>query len=335
MSTITYGSADSASTAGATGPSKLWYLAEGYDNGSFSDEVVIMNPANATATIDVRFLPFNNQPVQETRFVMPAHSNISIDASQYIARQSFSTIVTSDQNIVVERAMRFGSNGRGADDKIGSNSASTVWYFAYGASAPNSQTFFTILNPNQASPAAVTATFFDQGGRPVGSTTVVIDALHRGNIKLNDVLGTAQVATVLTSNVPVVIERPVYQSSANLNSAPSGDVAFGRNSGGRSWAFPKVSTGSGDSSQIYLFNPGVHTAEVRITFYASTGATVTQQLSVPANSDVVVNANTLSGLPAGLLGAVLTSTNGQPFVADETTLNAGAGQFDSVAGIAQ
>jgi hypothetical protein len=231
--------------------------------------------------------------------------------------------------------MHFGANGRGADDKIGSNSASTVWYFAYGESAVNRQTFFTILNPNQASPAAVTATFFDRTGKPVGSKTVVINALGRGNIKLNDVLPSAQVATVLTSNVPVVIERPVYQSSPDLNTAPSGGVAFGRNSGGLSWALPGLSTQGGDVSMVYLFNPGVRPVSVKATYYTPVGTTATQTIVLPANSDVVVNVASVPGLPVGPIGAVLTSTNGQPFVAEQSVLNTSTQRFDSMEAIAQ
>lgn len=334
-STITYGGADSASTAGASGPSKLWYLAEGYDNGSFTEELVIMNPSSSNAIIDVRFLPFNNRPIQETRFVMQPHSNIRIDAAQYIARQSFATIVTADQNVVVERAMRFGAGGRGADDKIGINSAATVWDFAYGESGADRQTFFTILNPNQASPAAVTATFFDHSGKPIGTQTIVIDALHRGNIKLNDVLANAQVATVLTSNVPIVAERPVYQSSPNLSTAPSGGVVFGRNSGGLAWAFPGLSNGNGDVAHLYLFNPGIKPVTVQATFYTTTGSSQSQTLTLPANSDYPLDVSSISGLPTGAIGAILKSTNGQTFISEQTVLNAGAQRFSSMEGIAQ
>jgi hypothetical protein len=334
-STITYGTADTASTPGASGPSNLWYLAEGYDNLGFSEELVIMNPSTHVATIDVRFLPFNNRPAQETRFVMQPRANIRINASQYIPNQSFSVIVTSDQNVVVERGLRFGAGGRGADDKIGTNSASAVWDFAYGDSAPDRQTFFTILNPNQASPAAVTATFFDRSGKPVGTKTVVVDALHRGNIKLNDVLANVKVATVMTSNVPVVVERPVYQSSPNLRSAPSGGVAFGRNGGGLAFAFPGLSTAGGDDARLYLFNPGVNTVTVHATFYTTTGTSATQDVTLPPNSDIVLSVNSVPGLSAGPLGAILRSGNNQAFVAEQTILNPTTQRFSSMEGIAQ
>ena len=334
-STISYGSADTSTALGAAGPARTWYLAEGYTNGSFSEFLHIMNPNNAYATIDVRFLPFNNRPARETRFVMQPDSNIQINAGQYMPGLSISTIVTADHPVVVERSMRFGIGGRGAHDKIGVTSASTIWQFAHGESAPNRQTFFTILNPNQAAPAAVTATFYDHTGRPVGSSTVIVDPLHRGNIKLNDVLAVAQVATVLTSNVPVVVERPSYDGPANLSQASDGSVVFGQNGGGLSWAFPGATTAPGNLSQLFLFNPGLKPVAVHATFYSDLGATITQDYTLAPNSDTVLTVNSVPGMPQGRYGAVLKSTNGAVFLAEQSNRNAGLRQMGSTQGIAQ
>ncbi len=333
-STISYAGGDSSTALGASGASTTWYLAEGYTNGSFKEYLHVMNPNSTYATIDVRFLPFNNKPAREARFVMQPNSNIQIDAGQYMPGQSISTIVTSDHPVVVERAMRFGVNGRGAHDKIGVTSASTVWLFAQGESGPNEQTFFTILNPNQAAPAAVTATFFDKTGRPVGSKTIIVDPLHRGNIKLNDVLPNAQVATTLTSNVPVVVERPFYIGPANLSQATSGSVIFGGNGGGLSWAFPSGSTAPGTQSQLFLYNPGLRAVVVHATFYSYTGTMVTQDYTLAPNSDTVLSVNGVPGLPPGSYGATLKSTHGV-FLAEQSDVDAQRGQLDSVQGIAQ
>jgi len=333
-STISYAGGDSSTALGASGASTTWYLAEGYTNGSFKEYLHVMNPNSTFTTIDVRFLPFNNKPAREARFVMQPNSNIQIDAGQYMPGQSISTIVTSDHPVVVERAMRFGQNGRGAHDKIGVTSASTVWLFAQGESGPNEQTFFTILNPNQAAPAAVTATFFDHSGRPVGSKTIIVDPLHRGNIKLNDVLPNAQVATTLTSNVPVVVERPFYLGPANLSVAPSGSVIFGGNGGGRSWSFPSGSTAPGTQSQLFLYNPGLKAVVVHAVFYSYTGTMVTQDYTLAPNSDTVLPVNGVPGLPPGSYGATLKSTRGV-FLAEQSDVDAARGQLDSVQGIAQ
>jgi len=334
-SSISYGSGDATVALGAPGPSRTWYLAEGYTSGSFHEQIAVMNLATTYATIDVRFLPFNNRPAREVRFVMQARSNITIDAGQYMPGQSISAIVTADQDVVVERSMRFGVGSRGASDKIGVTGASTVWLFAGGESSGDSQTFFTILNPNEAAPAAVTATYFDRTGKPVGSQTIVVNPLHRGNIKLNDVLPNAQVATILTSNVPVVVERPTYNGPANLSLARSGSVTFGRNGGGLSWAFPGGSTANGTQSQIILFNPGLTFATLHATFYTDSGAMASLDLTLAPNSDTVLNVNAVPGLAAGHYGAVLTSTNNHVFLAEQSELNTGTQQATSTQGAAQ
>ena len=334
-SDVSYGTGDATVALGAPGAARTWYLAEGYTNGSFREELAVMNPATTFATIDVRFLPFNDRPAREARFVMQPRSNITIDAGQYMPGQSISAIVTADRDVVVERAMRFGAGGRGAHDKIGATSASTVWMFAQGQSSGDRQTFFTILNPNQAAPAAVTATFYDSTGKPVGAKTIVVNPLRRGNIKLNDVLANAQVATILTSNVPVVVERPVYNGPANLGLARSGSVIFGLNGGGLSWAFPGGSTANGTQSQLFLFNPGLKAATVHATFYTESGATASQDLALAPNSDTVLNVNTVPGLAAGRYGAVLKSTNNQVFLAEQSELNSSTQQATSTQGVAQ
>jgi hypothetical protein len=320
-STVTYGSGDSATALGASGPARTWYLAEGYTNGSFTEQVAIMNPSTTFATIDVHFLPFNNLPAREARFVMQPRSNITIDAGQFMPRQSMSVIVTANTDVVVERSMRFGAGSRAAHDAVGVTTASTVWLFAQGDSSSSQQTYFTVLNPNQAAPAAVTATFFDSTGKPVGARTIIVNPLRRGNIKLNDVLPNAHVATVLTSNVPVVVERPTYNGTANLTLATAGSVLFGSNSGGLSWSFPGGSTAQGTSSRIFLFNPGLKVATVHATFYTDSGATVTQDFTLPPYSDTVLNVATIAGLPAGAYGALFSSTNGQVFLAEQSALN--------------
>ena len=132
VSTTSFPGGDNETTPGANGPSRIWYLAEGYTNGSFREFLTVMNPGSTYATIDVRFLPFNDRPAREARFVMQPRSNIQIDAGLYVPGQSISAIVTADHSVVVERSMRFGANGRGAHDKIGITTASTVWAFAQG-----------------------------------------------------------------------------------------------------------------------------------------------------------------------------------------------------------
>jgi hypothetical protein len=335
QSTIYYGSGDGSAALGASAPAKLWYLAEGYTGGSFHEYLDILNPSSHYANVDVRFLPFNGKPPKEVRFSVHPRANITVDAGLYMPASSISAIVSADQGIVVERTLRFGAGGRGAHDKIGIASSSTVWLFAQGNTAGDRQTFLTILNPNQAAAATVTATLFDGLGKPIGARTIVVDPLHRGNIKVNNIIGSAEVAVAVTSTVPVVVERPQYVGPADLGQASSGSDIFGRNGAGASWTFPSGDTSGGNQETLYLYNPGLKTANVTATLYTSSGATFQQNMSLAANSRTVVNLSTVSGLPAGPFGMVVRSTNGQLFIAEQSTLNSTTHRYTSTQGIAQ
>ena len=333
--TISYGGGDTSATLGAGAPGTRWYLAEGFTGNSFRESLVIMNPNTGFATVDVRFLPFNGKSLREVRFSVGPRTNIRLDVGRYMAGLSVSTIVTADKGVVVERSMRFGQGRRGAHDKVGVSSASTVWLFAQGDASPSRQTFLTILNPNQAAPAAVTATFFGADGRPAGARTIVVDPLRRGNIKVNDVLRDATVSVVVTSNVPVVVERPQYQGPADLNQARSGSDVFGRNGGAISWLFPGGSIGTGGQERLYLFNPGLKAVQLRATLYAATGTSVQRTLTLAPNSRSSLDLNSIGGLPAGPVGARLQSTNGQVFIAERSAMDPARGTASGTQGIAQ
>jgi len=335
QSSIYYPGADGSSALGASAPAKLWYLAEGYTGGTFHEYLDVMNPSKAVASVDVRFLPFNGKPLKEERFTVSPRSTIRVDAGQYVPGQSIGAIVSANQGIVVERTLRFGAGGRGADDAIGIASSSTVWLFAQGNTAADRQTFLTILNPNQASPATVTATLFDSTGKPVGMKTIVVDALHRGNIKLNSILSEVDVAVSVTSSVPIVVERPQYVGPADLGKASSGSDVFGRNGAGASWTFPSGNTSGGNQESLYFYNPGVQPVSVQVTFYTNTGATVQQSITLAPNSRGLMSVNQIAGLPAGPFGAVARSTDGRLFVAEQSTFNGQAQRYSSTQGIAQ
>ncbi len=334
-STISYGDGDTSTAIGASAPATRWYLAEGFTGNSFHESLAIMNPNTSYAIVDVRFLPFNGRPPREVRYLVLPRANIQIDVGQYMPGLSVSAIVTADKGVVVERSMRFGVGRRGAHDQVGVTSASTVWLFAQGDTSSGRQTFLTILNPNQATLAAVTATFFGTNGRPVGAATIVVDPLRRGNIKVNDVLPNAAAAVVVTSNVPVVVESPQYEGPADLNRALSGTDVFGENGGATSWLFPGGSIGTGSQELLYVFNPGLKPVQIRITLYAATGASVQRTFAVAANSRGSLDLSSIGGLPAGPVGVRLQSTNGQVFVAERGEMNHALRTASSSQGIAR
>ncbi len=86
----------------------------------------------------------------------------------------------------------------------------------------------TVLNPSSSTAVSVTASYFSSTGVSLGSQAIQIAPLHRGNFTLNNFVRANAVSTIVSSNVPVVAERPMYFGAPKAGTTGGSDV-FGRN----------------------------------------------------------------------------------------------------------
>jgi len=309
--------ADQWTIPGLSATSTTWYLAEGYTGLTLKESIAVLNPGSTPATVNVNLLPFNGRPARTVPYTVPPEQEIVVDVNALMPRQSLSAIVTSGQRIVVERTMTFGTGNFGAHAKQGTNLSAVTWYFAEGSTLNNFETFLTVLNPNPTQVAFVTASYFSSTGVSLGNQTIQIDPLHRGNFRLNDLVHSSAIATIVSANVPVVVERPMYFGPPNGGPSGGSDV-FGRNGTGTTYIFPSGNT-STMREFLLLLNPNSHAAQVRTTFYTNTGQVVTHDLTVPpfARANVDVNRD-VPGLPLGDHGVSVKSLNGIGIVAEQS-----------------
>ena len=168
---------------------------------------------------------------------------------------------------------------------------------------------------------------------PLDSRTILVPGLSRANIKLNDVVHASGIATVVTANLPVVVERPEYFGSPNAPYVAGSDV-FGRNGAGLHWTFPGGTTAN-RREFLLIYNPSVKTVTINATFYDSDGSVVTRSFSVAPTVRYNLDINRL--LP-GLTpehSIVLSATNGVGFVAEQTVFAPDFSALDSTQGFAQ
>jgi len=324
---------DGDAILGNTGLGQTWYLAEGYTGLSFRESVSILNPDQTTpAHVQLQILPLGGGAGKSVPVTVPAHSNGVVDINAQFPGKSVSIVATSDRPVVVERTLTFGANGYGMTTRAGTNTAATSWVFAEGTTVNRFETFLTVLNPNL-TPALVTASFFGGGGNPLGSRTVLVAARSRANIKLNDILSASGVASVVTSDQPVVVERPEYFGSPNSAGIPGSDV-FGRNGAGVRWSFPGGNT-EGNSEFLLLYNPSSATVPVDATFYGSNGQQITKRIDVQPTQRYTLDVNRLIPGFAPIHGAVLSSTSPQGFIAEQTVFAPNHSTLRSTEGLAQ
>ena len=328
--------ADFSQTIGSSAPLRTWYLAEGYTGLSFHEYVRIFNPGDTVAHADLRLLPFNGQPATAVPQTIGPRSGVVVDVRAIAPNLSLSAIVDSDAPVVVDRLITFGPGGYGATEQVGSASPSSTWLFAEGSTVNNFETYFTVLNPDPQRAAVVTGTFFDQAGNVLGNSTIVVDPLRRGNIKLNSLVRSSGIATILTSSVPVLVERPLYFGSPNGGAGAGGSDVFGRNGGGTSWLFPEGNTSGSFREFLLLQNPGGLAAEVRVRFFGTAGQVVDRTLTLAPRSRFTLDVlRDVGALGASQHSSLVTSTNGVPIIAEQSIYSDNFTRGDGVAGIAQ
>jgi len=331
--TIARDGRDGDELLGNAGLGLRWYLAEGYTGLTFHETVSILNPDPALpAHVQLQLLPFGGHPGKSIVVTVAPHSNLVTDINSQLPGQSLSVIAISDRPVAVERTITFSNGGYGMTTRAGTNTPATNWLFAEGTTVNRFQTYLTILNPNE-TPVRVTASFFGQTGGALGSKTIEVAALSRANLKLNDFLSASGIASVLTSDLPIVVERPEYFGSPNDAGVAGSDV-FGLNGAGVRWSFPGGDT-NGNSEFLLVYNPSPLPATIDINLYGSDGRHVVKQVSVPPTVRYNINVNTLVPGFAPIHGAILQSPSEQGFIAEQTIFAPNYSTLRSTQGLAQ
>jgi len=105
----------------ASQPAETWNLAEGSTQSGFSTFILALNPGDTTAQLSFRFLQEAAAATVQNYTVAP-HSRFTLWMNQVLPGVAFSTIVSSDQPVVVERVMYF-NNSSGGTAALGVPSA--------------------------------------------------------------------------------------------------------------------------------------------------------------------------------------------------------------------
>lgn len=313
-----------------------WYFAEGSVGGQFTEFLTLLNPGTTTAHVSVQYL-FENQPeitktytvAASTRFTINANSELGIAPSA--PQQAISVIATSDVPIVAERPMYFNRtdlSSSGTDVLGATNITHTTFFFANGDSTQNAGTdvskeFITVLNPSATQTATLTATYYS-GGAIVGTSPLTVLPLHRGTISVNSVFQGKE-AIQVTSNIGVVVERPVYVH-ANVPTAGgerSGAAStVGATTPGDDWLFAEGHTADSFQENLVLanFNTTATTATINLEY--TNGTVQSVPVTVNGRSQLFFDVNNAFIHPLNGCGCTPTAdvsvdvTSAAPIVAE-------------------
>jgi hypothetical protein len=305
------------------------YFAEG-SQGFFSTYVLLTNPYSTAITAHVTYFREAAPPIVRD-FTLPARARTTIDvgADAALVNRSFGLQVDFSQPAVAERVMYFGATPfwAGGHESAATTSPSTSWFLAEGATGSYFTTFVLLANPGSAA-ANVTLTYLPTSGQPI-TRTVVVPAGQRVtiNIALEDAsLASAAVATQVTSDQPILVERSQYWGfGAWIESHNSAGVT----ATSRRWGVADGRVGGTDAAQTYILlaNTGATTATVTATFVRDTGAPIVKTFIVAPTSrfNVAVSGpgSQVPELADERFSAVIDST--QPIVVERSVYSNSGG----------
>ncbi|MGB8343842.1 MAG: polysaccharide deacetylase family protein [Ktedonobacteraceae bacterium] len=276
-----------------TAASPVWYFAEGSVGGSFQEYLTLFNPGTSKATVTVTYLFTSQSPKTFTHTVNPS-SRVTIDVNTELGipptakQQSISVTLSSNAPIVAERPLYFTFNGiASGTDVIGATNAnSTIYYFAEGSSSAGYWTYVSILNPSKTNTAHVRIRYYGNGGL-LGYQDLSIGSMRRGTGSPSSVGIHQQVAIMLTSDIGIVAERPLY-FSANIPAAGGATTGaasvVGTTGPGSDWLFAEGYTGANFQEYLVLANFTYASASAKVKLLYTNGTTQTVSVTVPSLS---------------------------------------------------
>jgi subtilisin-like proprotein convertase family protein len=303
-------------------PDTQWLFAEG-SQGYFDTFLLLANDKDADANVTVRFLLEGGGNVDKPVTVQ-AHKRVTIYAADVpqLINNNFGMQVTSDIPITAERSMYFphgqGRVFEGGHEAAGVNDVSKRWFLAEGATGPFFECFILLSNPLTRD-AHATLTYLLPSGETIPQN-VTVPALGRFTVNVETVdqrLRNADVSTIVTSDVGIIVERSMYWPDISLgwkeahNSPGVVDPAL-------RWGVSDIRVGGTRAYEtfILLANPNAAPAEVQVRLLKQGAAPIVQSYTLPPTSRTNIRPVDL-GATAGTYSAEVQVLNFQGIVVEK------------------
>jgi autotransporter-associated beta strand protein len=205
---------------GIVEPSTSWFHAEGATGSFFTTFILLSNPQDTEAKVELRFMLDNGAVVTKNKTIAAKQRltiNPAVEDAQ-LANAALSTVVQSDVPIVSERSMYWQEGvtpfGEG-HNSTGVVSPATRWGLAEGrVGGPREFVTYILLANPSATAADVTVTYVREGGAPVVKTYTV-PPTSRFNIDVKSAVPELEGASFgavinVTNGVPIAVERSLY-----------------------------------------------------------------------------------------------------------------------------
>lgn len=304
---------------GGSGATFTRYLSEGATSSFFDTLLALFNPGSAATTANMRFLRTGLPPLTHS-VPVPAGARVTVDPKTIpgLEVSEFSTVVESDQLLVVDRTMSWDSSGYGAHSEGSVAAPSLLWYLAEGATHSGFGLFYLVQNANT-SAATVRVRYLLPSGAPV-ERIYSIGPESRSTIWVNQIpeLASTDVSAVIEvlNNQPVIVERAMYLSRAG-QLFNAGHESAALPAPATSWYLAEGATGTYFDDFILVANPTATEALVRVTYLRPSGTPIVKTHTVAANTRFNIWVDLADPqLADTAVSAVVEATNGVPILVE-------------------
>lgn len=294
------------------------YFAEGATGGFFKTRMALLNVNPTASVVLLRFQKGDGTTSSE--FVTidgSSRKTIDVAAVSGMGTAEFSTVVESDEGVVVDRTMTWDGSGYGSHAETSLAAPSTIWYLAEGSTKAGFDLFYLIQNPNNTE-ATVTVRYLLPAGEPV-TKNYTVGPMRRFNIWVDaddPRLADTDVSAVITCTQPVIVERAMYLNAGGRLFG-AGHESAGITAPSTEWFLAEGATGAYFDLFVLIANPSLADAQIQATYLLPDGTPLVKNYRVAANSRFNIWVDTEDArLADTAVSTVITSTNGVPVIVE-------------------
>ena len=275
---------------------------------NFHQYITLMNPGTVKANVVIELMNDKAERKNVELSVNPG-SRSTVFVNQHMPGCSLSSKVTSDVEVIAERAVYFNFGGRwkGGTGAAGAPSPSKTWYLAEGYTAENFEQYVVVQNPG-GKDAQVQMAFMREGAGPV-ERSFVARAGSRFTLNVKDVPGceNASVSTKVSASEDIICERSMY---FNYGGHVGGHNAMGVPEPQNQWYLAEGYTAQQYDTYVLVQNPGSTRAEVTLSCMRKDGYRRDVELLLDPKSRRTVRLDDIPGFEAAEVSTRVTSDVG-------------------------
>lgn len=267
---------------GIQAPSYSWFFAEGCTAYGFETFILVQNPGNLPAVVEMTFMTPAGSVKKDAYRVEPL-SRYTVNVFDEVPLSDVSVSVRADRRIVAERSMYWDSR-RGGHCSQGTNGTCQKWYLAEGSTGWGFDEYVLVANPSVPAASVEFRYAVSSGSKTLAKVSV--PGGSRFTLFLNEFIPEGDLGLEVSSDRGIVVERAMYWRSG---SGRAGHCSLASPRLSKNWYLAEGSTAWGFETWLLVLNPGEKKGGLTLRFFPEGGSPSVSETIVYSSARLTVN----------------------------------------------